>query len=81
MKGSELIAEYLVQQKVPYVFGICGHGNVGMLDALYGVRDKVQLVSPRHEQCAGPHGRRVLPRAPQPRRDAHVHRARVRRTW
>ena len=53
MKGSELIAEYLVQQKVPYVFGICGHGNVGMLDALHGVRDKVQLVSPRHEQCAG----------------------------
>ena len=53
MKGSELIAEYLVQQKMPYVFGICGHGNVGMLDALYGVRDKVRLVSPRHEQCAG----------------------------
>ncbi len=53
MKGSELIAEYLVQQKVPYVFGICGHGNVGMLDALHGVRDKIKLVSPRHEQCAG----------------------------
>ena len=35
MKGSELIAEYLVRQKVPYVFGICGHGNVGMLDALH----------------------------------------------
>ena len=53
MKGSELIAEYLVQQKVPYVFGICGHGNVGMLDALHAVRDKIRLVSPRHEQCAG----------------------------
>jgi len=53
MKGGELIAEYLVKQKVPYVFGICGHGNVGMLDPLYEVRDKVKLVSPRHEQCAG----------------------------
>ena len=53
MKGSEIIAQYLVQQNVPYVFGICGHGNVGMLDALHDVRDKVQLVSPRHEQCAG----------------------------
>jgi acetolactate synthase I/II/III large subunit len=53
MKGGELIAEYLVQQKVPYVFGICGHGNVGMLDPLYAVRDKITLVSPRHEQCAG----------------------------
>ena len=53
MKGSELIAEYLLRQRVPYVFGICGHGNVGMLDALHGVRDKLQLISPRHEQCAG----------------------------
>src|SRR5882757_9080786 len=53
MKGGELIAEYLLQQRVPYVFGICGHGNVGMLDALHEVRDKVRLVSPRHEQCAG----------------------------
>ena len=53
MKGSEIIAEYLVKQNVPYVFGICGHGNVGMLDALYDVKDKVTLVSPRHEQCAG----------------------------
>ena len=53
MKGGELIAEYLVQEKVPFVFGICGHGNVGILDALYQVRDQVQLISPRHEQCAG----------------------------
>jgi acetolactate synthase-1/2/3 large subunit len=53
MKGGELIADYLVQEKVPYIFGICGHGNVGILDALYERRDKIQLVSPRHEQCAG----------------------------
>ena len=53
MKGGELIAEYLVKQKVPYVIGLCGHGNVGMLDPLYEVRDKVKLISPRHEQCAG----------------------------
>jgi len=53
MKGGELIAEYLIQQKVPYIFGICGHGNVGILDPLHAVRDKLKLVSPRHEQCAG----------------------------
>lgn len=53
IKGGELIAEYLVRQKVPYVFGICGHGNVGILDALYEVRDELKLISPRHEQCAG----------------------------
>ena len=53
MKGGELIAQTLVQEGVPYVFGICGHGNVGILDALYDVRDKLKLISPRHEQCAG----------------------------
>ena len=53
MKGGQLIAETLVNEKIPYVFGICGHGNVGILDALYDVRDKLQLISPRHEQCAG----------------------------
>jgi len=53
MKGGELIAEYLIRQKVPYLFGICGHGNVGILDPLHAVRDRLKLVSPRHEQCAG----------------------------
>lgn len=52
-KGAELIAEFLIRERIPYVFGICGHGNVGMLDALYAVRDQVKLVSPRHEQTAG----------------------------
>jgi len=52
-KGAELITEFLVREKIPYVFGICGHGNVGLLDELYNVRDKVKLVSPRHEQTAG----------------------------
>jgi acetolactate synthase-1/2/3 large subunit len=53
MKGGELIAEYLIKQKVPYLFGICGHGNVGILDPLHAVRDRLKLISPRHEQCAG----------------------------
>lgn len=53
MKGGELIAEHLIREGMPYVFGICGHGNVGMLDALYDRKDKIQLVSPRHEQTAG----------------------------
>jgi acetolactate synthase-1/2/3 large subunit len=52
MKGAELIAEFLIRQKIPYVFGVCGHGNVGLLDALYDVREKIAFVSPRHEQVA-----------------------------
>lgn len=52
-KGAELIAEFLIKEKIPYVFGICGHGNVGLLDALYDVKDEISLISPRHEQVAG----------------------------
>jgi acetolactate synthase-1/2/3 large subunit len=51
-KGGDLIAEFLVREKISYVFGICGHGNVGLLDSLYDVTDKIKLVSPRHEQTA-----------------------------
>ena len=53
MKGATLISEFLVKEKIPYVFGICGHGNIGLLDGLYEVRDRIKLVSPRHEQVAG----------------------------
>lgn len=52
-KGAELIRDTLIQERVPYIFGICGHGNVGMLDALHECRDELPLISPRHEQIAG----------------------------
>ena len=53
MKGGELIADFLIEEEIPYIFGICGHGNVGLLDALYDRKDQIKLVSPRHEQVAG----------------------------
>ena len=53
MKGGELIAEFLKSEGFPYVFGVCGHGTVGILDALYDVSDSLKLISPRHEQIAG----------------------------
>ena len=49
---TDQIMQLLVREKIPYVFGICGHGNVGLLDALYDVRDEVKVISPRHEQTA-----------------------------
>lgn len=51
-KGGTYIAEALVREKIPYVFGVCGHGTVGLIDCLYEVRDHVQMISPRHEQTA-----------------------------
>ncbi len=63
-KGADLITEFLIANKIPYVFGICGHGNVGMLDSLYAARDRIKLISPRHrhgnhdgDQVAGFQGR------------------------
>ena len=52
MKGADLITEHLVKNNIPYVFGICGHGNVGLLDSLYQARDRITMISPRHEQVA-----------------------------
>ncbi|RMF87097.1 MAG: thiamine pyrophosphate-binding protein [Nitrospinota bacterium] len=52
-RGGEIIVEYLIRERVPYVFGVCGHGNVGLLDALYDRREVIQTLSTRHEQTAG----------------------------
>ena len=52
-KGADLIADFLIREDVPYIFGICGHGTVGMLDSLWSRQDKIRLISPRHEQVAG----------------------------
>jgi acetolactate synthase-1/2/3 large subunit len=52
MKGADLIVEHLLKNGISHVFGICGHGNVGLLDSLYQARDRIRLVSPRHEQVA-----------------------------
>src|SRR5512139_427875 len=51
--GGELIVEYLIRERVPYVFGLCGHGNVGLLDALYDRAEAIKTISSRHEQAAG----------------------------
>jgi acetolactate synthase I/II/III large subunit len=53
LNGGEMIVEYLAREKVPYVFGLCGHGNVGLLDALYDRTDAIKTISTRHEQTAG----------------------------
>lgn len=53
MRGADIIAEYLVKEKVPYLFGLCGHGDIGFLDAFYDRQDKIKTMTVRHEQAAG----------------------------
>ena len=78
MKGADLITEHLVRNKIPYVFGICGHGNVGMLEfALRRARqDQAGLAAARAGRRA--HGGCLFPRAPRAGRDADLLRPRLR---
>jgi acetolactate synthase I/II/III large subunit len=52
LNGGEVIVDYLVRAKVPYVFGLCGHGIISFMDALYG-RDDIKTISVHHETVAG----------------------------
>ena len=53
LNGGQVIVDYLVQEKVPYVFGLCGHGNIGFIDALYERSDDIKTISVHHETVAG----------------------------
>ncbi|WP_369283455.1 thiamine pyrophosphate-binding protein [Oscillibacter sp. GMB15532] len=48
---SELMVDYLERRSVEYVFGLCGHTVIGMLDAL-SRSTKVTYISNRHEAVA-----------------------------
>lgn len=52
-KGAAYIADFLVQQKIPYIFGVCGHGILGLLDGLFDRRDEIKTISVHHESAAG----------------------------
>ena len=53
--GAEIIAKYLEEEGVEYVFGMCGHTNVALLDALV-YKTNVKFISFRHEQIAAHRG-------------------------
>jgi acetolactate synthase I/II/III large subunit len=51
--GAEIILEYLIRQKIPYLFGVCGHGVLGFLDAAYDRQDEITTVTTHDESVAG----------------------------
>jgi acetolactate synthase-1/2/3 large subunit len=53
VNGAELITDFLIGARVPYVVGLCGHGDIGMLDALHARRDEIGMISVHHEAAAG----------------------------
>ena len=52
LTGGEIVAEYLIGAGVPYVVGIPGHGCLGLVDAFFTRRDRLQVLQVRHEQAA-----------------------------
>jgi len=53
LNGGQVIVDYLVREGVPFVFGLCGHGNIGLLDALYERSSDIKTISVHHESVAG----------------------------
>src|SRR5579863_4874267 len=51
--GAACIADFLVQQQMPYVFGLCGHGILGLLDGLFDRQEEIKTISVHHEAAAG----------------------------
>ncbi|HVI11711.1 MAG TPA: thiamine pyrophosphate-binding protein [Pseudolabrys sp.] len=53
LNGAQVIVDYLIQEKVPYVFGLCGHGNIQFIDALFERKADIKTISVHHESVAG----------------------------
>jgi thiamine pyrophosphate-dependent acetolactate synthase large subunit-like protein len=53
LNGAQVIVDYLIQQKSPYAFGLCGHGNIQFIDALYERQHDIKTISVHHESVAG----------------------------
>ena len=51
LTGGEIMAEFLIEWDIPYVFGLAGSEEVGFLDALVD-RDKLTYITCIHENAA-----------------------------
>ncbi len=51
--GAEIIVDHLVGQKTPYLVGVCGHGDVGLMDAAFDRQRDIRTISVHNEQTAG----------------------------
>src|ERR1700730_18421269 len=49
LDGAQVIVDYLIREKVPYAFGLCGHGNIQFIDALYERSSDIKTISLHHE--------------------------------
>ena len=52
-KGADVVCEYMLKEKIPYMLGYAGHGAIGLLDAFFDKQDTIKIVWPRIETAAG----------------------------
>lgn len=52
-KGAEIIVDHLIEEGVPYLIGLCGHGDVSLMDAACARQDRIGTISTHNEQTAG----------------------------
>ncbi len=52
MTGGQIVAEYLISERMPYLFGVAGHGITALLDAFVDHKDEISVVQAIHEQGA-----------------------------
>ncbi len=52
LTGGEIVVEFLLRHRIPYLVGIPGHGCLGLVDALKNYEGQIQLLQVRHEQSA-----------------------------
>jgi acetolactate synthase-1/2/3 large subunit len=53
LRGADIIVETLIKEKVPYVFGMMGHGVYGLMQVLSERQGEIKAVGTHHEQVAG----------------------------
>ena len=53
LNGGQMIIDYLIREHVPYIFGLCGHGNISIIDAMYERSDDIKTISVHHESVSG----------------------------
>ncbi|MCP5150783.1 MAG: thiamine pyrophosphate-binding protein [Ectothiorhodospiraceae bacterium] len=53
LNGGQVIVDYLIREKVPYLFGLCGHGNISIIDAMHERSADIDTISVHHESVAG----------------------------
>lgn len=50
--GGEVVVEALIQEGVPYVIGIPGHGNLALVDALFTRKERIRVLQVKQEMSA-----------------------------